>query len=542
MKNVVVLLIIMFSLGIHATNADFKSKVYDRWAKISNEKLMAMGMDFLSKPNYQDSALLCYTIVANRYYDKSATNDDMLYAVSALNNIGYMYIYNYADYEKAYFNLERAVNITEERNLKYSLSATYLNLANLQLINSEIRTDRKNVELTMSMYRKAFDFAVKNKEWTIMMTVMSNMQNYVLSNWNKINMDREMLVYSKLRIPSNVPLKNYVALMCRAMNSLKSGNANLAVSQIREADRLINTSLTPERYLMLDLSAVANIYINIGRLDDATASLIKAESLAKKYDTKDFLVSIYHELYNISMKKGDKAKSSEYELLYLRSRENLMNDNKLLSMGELRFQSELQKASEQVKSLSEKRRQQQVYFYIALCVVFIVLSFSLLLYRKYRELKERNLMLYRKNVEMLEKESEDRISPKEKKNSVSSSMLADDYKQAVLQRIRQVMNESKEIYQPDFSLSRLSELVESKRSYVSTILNENYDSFYAMLNEVRVKEACRRFNDTEHYGSLSIEAICTDLGFKSRSNFNNVFKRITGLTPSEYSRIAKNKA
>ena len=151
-------------------------------------------------------------------------------------------------------------------------------------------------------------------------------------------------------------------------------------------------------------------------------------------------------------------------------------------------------------------------------------------------------MLYQKNVEILEKENEELISQKVKKNTISSSLLADDYKQAVLQRIRQVMNESDEIYQTEFSLSRLSELVDSKRSYVSTIINENYDSFYAMLNEARVKEACRRFNDTKNYGGLSIEAICMDLGFKSRSNFNNVFKRITGLTPSEYSRIARNKA
>lgn len=542
MKNVIVLIVLMFSLGSLAANADFKLDVYDRWAKIPKEKLMAMGKDFIMKENCQDSALLCFTIVANRYYDKSAKEADISYVVSALNNIGYMYIYVYADYEKAYYNLERAVDITEENNLKTPLTATYLNLANLQLINSEIRTDKKNVECTMSMYRKAFDSAVKGREWSIMMIVMSNMQNYVLANWNMINMDREMAIYSKLRIPDSVPLKSYVALMCKAMNSLKAGNAQLAVSQIKKADKHINTSLTPERYLMLDLSAVANIYVNIGKLDEAAASLIKAESLAKKYNAKDFLVSIYQELYNISKKKGDKAKSSEYELLYLRSRENLMNDNKLLNMSELRFQSELQKVNEQVKSLSEKRRQQQMLFYLALCIIVIVVLFSLLLYKKYRELKERNLMLYQKNVEILERENEELISQKVKKNTTSSSLLADDYKQAVLQRIRQVMNESDEIYQTEFSLSRLSELVDSKRSYVSTIINENYDSFYAMLNEARVKEACRRFNDTKNYGGLSIEAICMDLGFKSRSNFNNVFKRITGLTPSEYSRIARNKA
>jgi AraC-like DNA-binding protein len=31
------------------------------------------------------------------------------------------------------------------------------------------------------------------------------------------------------------------------------------------------------------------------------------------------------------------------------------------------------------------------------------------------------------------------------------------------------------------------------------------------------------------------------IGFKSRSNFNKVFKNITGLTPTEYIKVAKEK-
>ena len=55
---------------------------------------------------------------------------------------------------------------------------------------------------------------------------------------------------------------------------------------------------------------------------------------------------------------------------------------------------------------------------------------------------------------------------------------------------------------------------------------------------MRSHVARRRLIDFENYGNLTIEAIVSDLGFKSRSTFSKTFKRITGLTPSEFQRIA----
>jgi AraC-like DNA-binding protein len=62
-----------------------------------------------------------------------------------------------------------------------------------------------------------------------------------------------------------------------------------------------------------------------------------------------------------------------------------------------------------------------------------------------------------------------------------------------------------------------------------------------LLNEYRIKEACRRLNDTEHYGNITINGIASSVGFKTRTNFIAYFKRFTGLTPSEYLKIANSK-
>ena len=56
-----------------------------------------------------------------------------------------------------------------------------------------------------------------------------------------------------------------------------------------------------------------------------------------------------------------------------------------------------------------------------------------------------------------------------------------------------------------------------------------------------MREACRILNDTEQSGHLTIEAIAANLGFNSRSNFTVTFKRITGISPSDFMKMAKEK-
>lgn len=59
-----------------------------------------------------------------------------------------------------------------------------------------------------------------------------------------------------------------------------------------------------------------------------------------------------------------------------------------------------------------------------------------------------------------------------------------------------------------FNVERLASLVGSRYRYVSQVIHERFGcNFNTFLNEYRIKEACKRMNDTEHYGNLTIEAI-----------------------------------
>lgn len=56
-------------------------------------------------------------------------------------------------------------------------------------------------------------------------------------------------------------------------------------------------------------------------------------------------------------------------------------------------------------------------------------------------------------------------------------------------------------------------------------------TFVSFLNEVRINEACKKLTDG---GFESISTIAYCCGFNSITNFNRVFKSITGKSPSEY--------
>ena len=48
-------------------------------------------------------------------------------------------------------------------------------------------------------------------------------------------------------------------------------------------------------------------------------------------------------------------------------------------------------------------------------------------------------------------------------------------------------------------------------------------------------------NDTENYGQYTIKAIAESVGYKSQSNFINVFTRQTGIKPSVFQKISREK-
>jgi len=86
---------------------------------------------------------------------------------------------------------------------------------------------------------------------------------------------------------------------------------------------------------------------------------------------------------------------------------------------------------------------------------------------------------------------------------------------------------------PDFSLAMLSvETAISPRNLSYSLNDYLKKSFFDLINEMRVEEAQKRLRSRSN--NFTIDSIAVDCGFRSRSSFYTAFRKVEGMTPSQW--------
>ncbi|KAA2241500.1 AraC family transcriptional regulator [Chitinophaga agrisoli] len=101
-------------------------------------------------------------------------------------------------------------------------------------------------------------------------------------------------------------------------------------------------------------------------------------------------------------------------------------------------------------------------------------------------------------------------------------------------RITLVMEQEKLYQETELTLQHLADKLQLPSYLVSQAINEGMNkNFYDLVNGLRVEEAKRLLQDArnKHYTVLSVGF---EAGFNSKTTFNTVFKKFTGLTPSVF--------
>lgn len=98
----------------------------------------------------------------------------------------------------------------------------------------------------------------------------------------------------------------------------------------------------------------------------------------------------------------------------------------------------------------------------------------------------------------------------------------------------QLMDSKKPYLEPKLTLGQLAEHLGTSTNNLSQVINQYEEkNFYDFVNTYRVAEFIRRADNPKNK-NLNILGIAFDAGFNSKSSFNQVFKKITGETPSEF--------
>lgn len=114
------------------------------------------------------------------------------------------------------------------------------------------------------------------------------------------------------------------------------------------------------------------------------------------------------------------------------------------------------------------------------------------------------------------------------------SGLNDDIADGIKQKLKTVMASEKLYLDNDLTLQKLADRMNVSSHNLSEVINSKLNfSYYDFINSHRVEEFKSRLADpaNDPYNLLSI---AFDSGFQSKGTFNSIFKKFTGMTPSEY--------
>lgn len=121
-----------------------------------------------------------------------------------------------------------------------------------------------------------------------------------------------------------------------------------------------------------------------------------------------------------------------------------------------------------------------------------------------------------------------------KPEKYKTSALPDERVEEVLPKLQRLMEKDRVFLDAELNLQQLARKVGIHYNYLSRIINEKFGlSYNDYINGYRIEEAKRMLADPGQAGRTILD-IAYDTGFYSKSVFNTAFKKVTGMTPSQY--------
>jgi AraC-like DNA-binding protein len=139
-----------------------------------------------------------------------------------------------------------------------------------------------------------------------------------------------------------------------------------------------------------------------------------------------------------------------------------------------------------------------------------------------------------RQVEIFSEHDANRFITVDKVKKYGGSNLKESDAVQYVEKLKNYMDAEKPFLNPNLNLPQLAKDLEIPSYQLSQVLNKNIElNFFDFINSYRVEEIKAKMADSK-YDNLSLLGIAFESGFNTKSAFNRVFKKITGLTPSEY--------
>lgn len=158
-----------------------------------------------------------------------------------------------------------------------------------------------------------------------------------------------------------------------------------------------------------------------------------------------------------------------------------------------------------------------------LIFTFINVWFAIYTLNPHRKVRQLPMELQQKAEEKEVVENED-----------SKCRLNEEQRRQMESRLLELVREDKLYLNDHLSMNDLVKRLHTNKTYLSEVIaHSEYGSFYQLINTLRIDHACWMLGEDPN---LKMEQVALASGFSSGSAFSQVFKRIKGVSPSDYLR------
>lgn len=128
-------------------------------------------------------------------------------------------------------------------------------------------------------------------------------------------------------------------------------------------------------------------------------------------------------------------------------------------------------------------------------------------------------------MELKQKEEEEEVDD-------TKRHLNEEQRRQMESQLLALVRDEKLYLNDHLSMNDLVKRLHTNKTYLSEVIAKSeYGSFYQLINIMRIEHACWMLGEDPN---LKMEQVALSSGFSSGSAFSQVFKRIKGVTPSEY--------
>jgi AraC-like DNA-binding protein len=120
------------------------------------------------------------------------------------------------------------------------------------------------------------------------------------------------------------------------------------------------------------------------------------------------------------------------------------------------------------------------------------------------------------------------------KKQENQNTIHQDELQKIKLRLEELLLSEKVYLNQDLTLNKLADLIPTTNKKLSAFINHELNtSFYDLINAYRIESVKEKMKSNQ-YDHLTLLGVAYDSGFNSKTTFNRIFKKETGLSPSDY--------